>query len=211
MAAREGDAGTSLLYVADPMCSWCYGFAPSLAAVQARWPALRIDLVLGGLRPTGEPLDAALRTKLRHHWDQVARRSGQPFSPAGLAREGWVYTTEPACRAVATVRASAPALALAMFQAVQTAFYADGRDVSDAAVLAELAQALGHDRAAFERDFDRPAVRGATRDDFALAQRLGVSGFPALALVRGGQGVLVAPGWVAPDELLARIAQRLAA
>ena len=25
---------TGLIYVADPMCSWCYGFAPSLTALR---------------------------------------------------------------------------------------------------------------------------------------------------------------------------------
>lgn len=204
------DAGASLLYVADPMCSWCYGFAPSLRAVQARWPELPLKLLLGGLRPSGEPLDAALRAKLQHHWDEVATRSGQPFSPAGLAREGWLYTTEPACRAVVVVRAGDPALAPAMFHAIQTAFYAEGRDVSDAAVLGDLAAGLGLARAAFERDFMDAAAREATAADFATAQRLGVRGFPTLALVQGDQGRLLAPGWLAPQELVARVEQALA-
>lgn len=204
------DAGASLLYVADPMCSWCYGFAPSLHAVQARWPELPVTLLLGGLRPTGEPLDAALRAKLQQHWDEVATRSGQPFSPAGLAREGWLYTTEPACRAVVVVRETAPSLALTMVHAIQTAFYAEGRDTSADPVLADLAAGLGLERAAFERDFTDAAARAATAADFATAKRLGVRGFPALAVVREGQGRLVAPGWVAPQELVARVEQALA-
>jgi putative protein-disulfide isomerase len=203
------DAAASLLYVADPMCSWCYGFAPSLRAVQLRWPELPVTVLLGGLRPAGEPLDAALRAKLRHHWDEVARRSGQPFSPAALAREGWLYTTEPACRAVVVVRETAPSQALPMFHAIQTAFYADGRDTSANHVLADLAEGLGLERAAFERDVADATARELTAQDFATAQRLGVRGFPALAVVHDGQGRLVAPGWVGPQELVARVEQAL--
>ena len=197
--------GWSLLYVADPMCSWCYGFAPSLMAVRARWPELPLELVLGGLRAKGEPLDEGLRAKLRSHWGEVARRSGQPFSPASLAREGWIYTTEPACRAVVAVREIAPAHTLAMFHAVQTAFYAQGQDVTDTHALADIAQGIGLARSDFEQAFSDS--RETTAIDFAVAQRLGIGGFPALALVREGQGQLVAPGWVAPDELLERVEQ----
>ena len=40
-----------LIYVADPMCSWCYGFAPVIAAIaDAFRERLPISLLLGGLR-----------------------------------------------------------------------------------------------------------------------------------------------------------------
>jgi putative protein-disulfide isomerase len=213
-STNPASAGWSLLYVADPLCSWCYGFAPSLAAVHARWPQLPIELVLGGLRVEGEPLDARLRGLLQHHWDEVARRSGQPFVPDALQREGWRYTTEPACWAVVTVRdlaqaedpAAAPAQTLAMFHAIQIAFYAEGRDATDAELLADVAQRIGIDRARFESAFAGAEMRARAQQDFGAAQRLGIRGFPALAAVREGQGRLVAQGWLAPDELLAQLA-----
>ncbi len=206
-------AGWSLLYVADPLCSWCYGFAPSLAAVRARWPGLTINTMLGGLRVEGEPLDARLRGLLQHHWDEVGRRSGQPFVPDALQREGWRYTTEPACRAVVTVRelahaedaASAPARALAMFHAIQTAFYAQGHDATDAELLADVAQGQGTDRARFSAAFAGAEMRGQAQDDFGAAQRLGIRGFPALLAVRAGQAQMVAAGWLAPAELVVRL------
>ncbi len=39
-----------LLYIADPLCSWCYGFGPELSKLLARHPGARLDLVMGGLR-----------------------------------------------------------------------------------------------------------------------------------------------------------------
>lgn len=206
-------AGWSLLYVADPLCSWCYGFAPSMAAVQTRWPGLTINTMLGGLRVEGELLDARLRALLQHHWDEVARRSGQPFVPDALQREGWRYTTEPACRAVVTVRelaqtedaATAPSRALAMFHAIQTAFYAHGHDATDADLLADVAQGQGIARARFTAAFAAAEMRTQTQDDFAAAQRLGIRGFPALVAVRAGQGQMVAQGWLAPADLVARL------
>ncbi|MEN9544639.1 MAG: hypothetical protein RLZZ598_1472 [Pseudomonadota bacterium] len=207
-------AGWSLLYVADPLCSWCYGFAPSLDAVRARWPELSIDLVLGGLRAEGEPLDARLRGLLQRHWDEVARRSGQPFVPDALQREGWSYVTEPACRAVVALRELARvqtpsavlARTLAMFHAIQVAFYAEGRDAADPAVLADVAQSVGAERAHFQAVFAEVTTRARTQEDFATAQRLGIRGFPALAAIREDQGQLVAQGWLGPEELLRQLA-----
>lgn len=194
--------GWSLLYVADPLCSWCYGFAPSLAAARRRWPTLGIDLLLGGLRPQGEVLDDRLRASIRHHWLQVAERSGQAFSPAGLAREGWLYTTEPACRAVVVARTQGAEPALALFGAIQTAFYARGEDTTDPRVLGRLAREAGLDGPRFETLFAGEEGLDATRNDFATAQRLGIRGFPTLLAVRGTQRQAVAAGWMSPAALL---------
>ena len=39
-----------LLYFADPMCSWCYGFGPELDGLLRERADLRVQLVMGGLR-----------------------------------------------------------------------------------------------------------------------------------------------------------------
>lgn len=41
-----------LVYFADPMCSWCYGFGPELEAFLRERPAMRVDVVMGGCGPT---------------------------------------------------------------------------------------------------------------------------------------------------------------
>jgi putative protein-disulfide isomerase len=173
--------GWSLVYVADPMCSWCYGFAPQLERVREAHPHLPLQLVMGGLR---------------RHWGEVASRSGQPFDLAWLQREDFVYTTEPACRAVITVRERAPQLALAMFSAIQRAFYAEGRDVTRTEVLCALAEAIGLARSDFEPAFQSPELREATLDDVAMVHRWGIGGFPTLIAAREGEGQVVAPGYV---------------
>ncbi|HCN45385.1 MAG TPA: disulfide bond formation protein DsbA, partial [Pseudomonas sp.] len=49
-----------LLYVMDPMCSWCWGFAPVAAALiaQAQQAGVETRLVVGGLRTGSSALDA---------------------------------------------------------------------------------------------------------------------------------------------------------
>jgi putative protein-disulfide isomerase len=206
----------SLFYIGDPMCSWCYGFGIPLTQVLAGHPDLQVQLVLGGLRAYNtQVMDATLKAKLRSAWAGVAERSGQPFSQALFERDDFIYDTEPACRAVVTVREHAPHLALAMYHAIQQAFYADGRDTTKAAVLGEVwdevhgrsKQAWGHIN--FLRDLDSEAIRQRTRDDFAQAQRWGVRGFPTLLAVVDGQAQLLTSGFIDADTLAQRLSPLL--
>ncbi len=206
---------TRLIYIADPLCSWCYGFGPELGRLLERRPGMGVDLLMGGLRPYNtEPMSPAFREMLRGHWQHVARASGLPFSEAIFGQPGFVYDTEPPCRAVVTARDLDPARAFAFLKAIQAAFYQDGRDATRAEVLADLAAESGYDRARFLERFESPAAREETRADFARAQSLGVSGFPTLALAHGEELFLVAAGFVRADvleERLAEIERRLAA
>jgi putative protein-disulfide isomerase len=83
---------------------------------------------------------------------------------------------------VVAVRAADASRALPYLKRVQRAFYAEGRDVTDAAVLADLAAEEGLERAVFLAAHASQEARDAVRQDFAAAQQTGVTGFPTLAV-----------------------------
>jgi putative protein-disulfide isomerase len=194
---------TTLIYIADPMCSWCYGFGPELSALMQGLPELPVEVVVGGLRPYNmQSMDEALKTTLLSHWHKVAEKTGLPFMDDALTRAGFVYDTEPACRAVVAARKLAPTAALAVFQAIQHAFYAAGLDVTRSEVLSEIGATtltkLGFptDAATFEATLTSEDTIRATHDDFTLTQKWGVTGFPTLVLERDGRLDLVTSGYV---------------
>ncbi|HUP29412.1 MAG TPA: DsbA family protein [Usitatibacter sp.] len=198
----------NLRYFADPLCSWCYGFGPELAKLVAARTDLRISLVMGGLRPYNrERMSAAFRDMLRQHWSHVSTASGLPFSQAILDREDFIYDTEPACRAVVTARQLFPAQAMPMLKSIQAAFYRDGRDATDPAVLADIAAENGYDRDTFLAAMESESMRLATRADFTATQSLGVSGFPTVAASRGEELYLVTSGYVTHDVLEYRLVE----
>lgn len=202
---------TTLIFIADPMCSWCYGFAPELDALQQGLPEIPVEIVLGGLRLQQQPLDAEGRQLIRTHWEQVHEATGLPFSSTALDSDGFIYNTEPACRAVVTARKLAPQTSLPVFHAIQHAFYAEGRDVTQPAILAEVtAQAMsaaGHaiDAAQFQEMWASVAMIEATLADFALTRNWDVQGFPTLVLERGRDLDLVTSGFVTMPALVARL------
>jgi putative protein-disulfide isomerase len=171
------------------MCSWCWGFSPVIETLRDDYrERMKIALVLGGLRPgTSTPMTAAGREEILHHWHQVHARTGQPFRFESALSDGFVYDTEPASRAVVTIGRLDPAQIFPMFKAIQTAFYAAGRDVTQPAVLAELAASLGVDGAAFLHAFDSDDARTKTQAHFRQARQAGVRGFPALILQQDAQ------------------------
>lgn len=94
-----------LWYVADPMCSWCWGFSPVIEAIRREYGSrFEVELLLGGLRPgTQHPMPSAQREQILHHWRAVQQQTAQPFRFEGAMPEGFVYDTEPASRAVIAV------------------------------------------------------------------------------------------------------------
>lgn len=185
-----------LWYFADPMCSWCWGFSPVVEALRDEYrERMKIALVLGGLRP-GEtaPMTAARRADILHHWHAVHARTGQPFRFDGALPDGFVYDTEPASRAVVAVGGLDPALIFAMFRAIQSAFYAEGRDVTQPDMLAELAAELGVDAARFLAAWGSEDAHRKTRAHFKQARQAGVSGFPTLIVQREARLTPVSQG-----------------
>ncbi len=189
-----------IIYVGDPMCSWCWGMAPVVEHL-ARRTDVDMRIIVGGLRPgsAAQPLDDELRRILSHHWEKVAAKTGQPFDPAGLRREGWVYDTELPARAVVTMRRLAPEHELDMFTRIQRAFYAEAVDVTDPAAYPALVERLDGDADDFMNELLSEESRTAAWDDFAAARELGVVGFPTVLLRIDGKLQVLSRGYAGID------------
>ena len=198
-----------LLYVMDPMCSWCWGFSPIAEALveQAQAKGVELHLVVGGLRTGGASLEPAKRRYILEHWQAVNEATGQPFTFEGALPEGFVYDTEPACRALVAARSLAPDCAWKLVKLIQQAFYVQGRDVTQASVLVELAETAGVPRIEFAAAFDSTEQQAATAADIAWVQDLGIAGFPTLLAEHNGQLALLTNGYQ-PLEPLADLLGR---
>lgn len=191
-----------LIYVGDPMCSWCWGMAPTLERASGR-NDLEFRVVVGGLRPgaSAQPRDDRLRDVLTQHWDKVAAVSGQPFDHDALDRDGWVYDTELPAIAVVTMRAFAPSHTMRFFSRLQRAFYAERIDVTDSAVYPELVQGFPVDPGSFVAGLTGEEMRTAAGEDFAAARNLGVLGFPTLLFDMDGATQVLARGYATAGQV----------
>jgi putative protein-disulfide isomerase len=199
-----------LIFAGDPMCSWCYGFGKELSALAARHPELPVEILVGGVRAGATDLldDSGKQFRLTH-WARVEEASGLTFNrKAFIERQGFVYDTEPVCRAVVASQRLAPnANQLDVFRALQHAFYVDGLDTTDGGVLSQVAvaaleqQGLRFSVAQFRDEFDHQATIAATAAQFGQVRAMGIRSFPALLLELDSQLIEISPGYAHVDQL----------
>jgi putative protein-disulfide isomerase len=203
-------AEKQLLYVADPMCSWCYGFSPVIAAIAERFEGrMPLRLVMGGLRAGNtSPMRQQDKDYIKGAWTRVGAASGQPFDFDFFDREGFVYDTEPACRAVVTARRLLPRMALPFMARISRAFYAENRDMTSREEIAGVAEEAGFEREPFEQAFLAADTRNDTFRDFLTAQQLGIHGFPTLIAGSDEEGYALITNGYQPLEGLAEPLER---
>ncbi len=201
---------TQLVYILDPMCSWCWGFNPVMQQVlkQAHAAGVKVTLRVGGLR-TGQQaiLDQKKRAYILQHWRAVAETTGQPFAFDRALPSSFLYDTEPACRALVVARQLDDSYLFDFLQRLQQAFYQSGQDITQPRVLRELAVQAGYDSQAFCAAFDAVETQATTQAEFAWVNNLAVRGFPTLLAQHQQQYALITNGYqpyAALEPLLTR-------
>lgn len=190
MLANGG--GVDIVYGFDPLCGWCFGFAPAFARARAELgDEVRVRVATGGLvvgeRRRAMRHDAGyLRAGLARVREVTGVEAGPGF--AELLRRGeWVSDSEPVCRAMWVAREQAgDDAAIALGTALSRAFYGDGREPDDPDVLGELAAGLGLD-GLVER-WDTDAARAGTARWWDASRAAGLTTYPSLLLDDGNGG-----------------------
>ena len=193
----EPGPGKHIMLFADPMCSWCWGFQPEskkiTAAINGR---ATFQVVMGGLRPgTVEPWKGEMQTYIQHHWQEVENKTGQPFDYSRMKDDNFIYDTEPSCRGVICARELKPELGLTVYHDLQQAFYADGKDITDTNVIAEIVTNAGIDGEKFLSLFSSTQARDLVNFDFNRTREFGVKGFPSIVCADDGQYAFLTLGY----------------
>ncbi len=176
---------TILYYIHDPMCSWCWGFRPTLERLRADLPNhIRVERLLGGLAPdTDEPMPQQMREWLQQTWRKISER----IPSTRFNHDFWVRcaprrSTYPACRAVIAARRQDPRLDEAMTDAIQRAYYLEARNPSDRDTLIELAREIGADADDFVETLDAPETQAELEREIELIREMDAWQFPSLVL-----------------------------
>ncbi|MCF6226272.1 MAG: DsbA family protein [Xanthomonadales bacterium] len=73
---------TTLFYIHDPMCSWCWGYRPTWLKLQASLPEnIKIKYLLGGLAAdTDRPMSIDMQHSIAGHWRKIQTMLGTEFN-----------------------------------------------------------------------------------------------------------------------------------
>lgn len=125
----------------------------------------------GNMRLIDQPLKGAYS---RHDWDRVARRHGIPYR----FPEPFPVGTVAAARAFWWLDANMPTQAKPFGHAIFAAYFAQGRDISDKAVVLAVAEAMGLDTAVLAQGIETPEIKAKLRAETEGAITAGVFGAP---------------------------------
>ena len=190
MTTPETDAPNSvLIYVHDPMCSWCYGFRPTWKSLKEQLPeGLPVVSLLGGLADDSDvPMPEEMVDYLRRTWGRIESTCGVTFN-----HTYWEQTPPPprttfiSCRAVIAAERLA-GRGEAFGERIQDAYYTEAFNVWDFDVLCELAEEFGFNRNSFSEALASDDVRAVHDEQRQLTERLQVEGYPSVLLVHNGE------------------------
>ncbi|CAA0079674.1 Uncharacterised protein [Halioglobus japonicus] len=176
---------TTLYYVHDPMCSWCWGFNRSWHSLRKALPdTINVVNVVGGLAPdSDQPMPLEQQKTIAGYWKEIEKRTGAKFN-----FDFWQVctprrSTYPACRAV--LAACEQNAEQAMIDAIQHAYYLRAMNPSDNSTLIALAGELKLDLQQFSHDLQSNEIEDELQKQFSLRRSLGVRSFPSLVLMTG--------------------------
>jgi len=198
----------TLIYVHDPMCSWCWGFEPTRRAIFAALPQeMAVRRLLGGLAPDSEaPMPEAMRAGLQQTWRRIAAMiPGTRFNFDFWKNNTPRRSTYPANRAVIAARLQGEDQDPAMTAAIQRAYYLEARNPSDDSTLIELAGEIGLDRERFAADLAAASTHAALLDEITLSRSMGIDSFPSLAVIDDGALRHIGLDYGDPEAMLRQI------
>ena len=188
---------TTLYYIHDPMCSWCWGYRPVWDALQENLPvSVSVEYVAGGLAPdSDEPMPMDLRTMIQGHWNNIQTRLGADFNFDFWTNNTPRRSTYIACRAA--IAAKKQGYEKDMIDAIQRAYYLRALNPSDSDVLIRLVSELSQQELGshqeqsinvdqFSADLKSHETQRQLERQIQLAGELTDQGFPSLVLECNG-------------------------
>ena len=201
---------TELIYIADPMCSWCWAFAPVLEQAKSAIPSdVSLRYVMGGLATdSDEPMTESMQRLLQRTWRHISEQTKTSFNFDFWTKCKPRRSTYPACRAV--LAASEQGQGIAMFAAIQRAYYLEARNPSDDTALIELAGELGLKIDRFAGDLNGEEAHRLLKENMQEATAVGAAGFPTLILAQEGEHHHITEGYMPTEAVMKRLKTLLA-
>lgn len=198
----------NLYYIHDPMCSWCYAFAPSLKKITlALQNQIQIQSLVGGLAvDSDQPMTEQTKRHVKEAWTRIeAEVPGTSFNFDFWEQCQPRRSTYPACRAVILARQSSTEHEKAMIDAIQQAYYQQAKNPSDDNLLCDLASEIGLNTAQFSNQLNSVETRELLAQELQLVRQLGVTCFPSMVLQNNQSTLLIPLSYTEPDTVITHI------
>ncbi len=177
--------------ISDVVCPWCFigkrrleqAVALTQTPLTIRWRPFQLDPTIP---PEGKDRRAYLEQKfgsaerIEEIYERVAAAGAEVGIPFAFDRIKVSPNTLDAHRLIRWAAESGRQDAIV--EALFRAYFFDGKDIGDRAMLADIAEAAGMDRTEINRRLASDDDRADVRADIVASQRIGVTGVPTYIL-----------------------------
>jgi predicted DsbA family dithiol-disulfide isomerase len=178
----------------DMVCPWCRIGKKNLfdgleewrqthdEPVEIRYRAFLLD---PSMPPEGRPFMEVMMNKMgsRERVQQIVNRVTEAGRAVGVPFDfGKVKKMPNTWASHALIKMAPKEMADEMVEAVFRAYFEEGRDIGNMAVLLELAREHGLDDRTVKESLEREEMNGAIKEDLRLAEQLGIRAVPFFIL-----------------------------
>lgn len=205
---------TTIIYVYDALCGWCYGFSPVMQQLHEKYKNELDFTVLSGGMVTGERVGpiGQVAGYISEAYKTVENRTGVKFGEGflnGILQEGnAIFTSIPASRAMTVFKSYQPENAVAFASTLQKAIYFDGIEPEDWEAYGKYAAPFGIEPKHFVYQMQQNKFVDETEEEFQQVAKWGIQGFPSVILATPEKLYLIASGYT-PFEQLDEIVQQV--
>lgn len=173
---------TTLYYILDPMCSWCYAFSPTFKKIlNSLNKQINIVYVMGGLAPhCDDDMPEDMQHMLQDIWKKIETDVGTKFNFDFWTQCKPRRSTYLSCQACIAARAqNKEAL---MIKAIQKQYYQKASNPSDKDTLKKAAKKIGLNMKEFSKALTSEETIRLLEKDLEKRRALHVNSFPSLVL-----------------------------
>jgi putative protein-disulfide isomerase len=189
-------APLTVLFVTDPLCSWCWGMADAIETVRREMTRdFDFDLILGGINiDSTQPVGSYGRRLMRRLWQDVAATTGQAFGE--MPTVAYVHNSVPVCLALEHLRVVRSEPPFDALHELQRRFFTAGENTTDPDFLLGFLRHAGAHPDSFDQLVADGALQERLRFQFSMARGFGTEAMPSVLLRRGTDTRLIAGGYL---------------
>ncbi len=213
----EGTKPFQMIYVTDPVCSYCWQVEPELRKFMAHYGhVMDIKILMGGLLPSwdgfaDEGNNIRKSSDVGEHWREAASQFGMPIDGTVWNNDP-ITSSYPASTAFKVVQQISGTSARRYLRAVREAVMVFNENIAKDDVLITVLDRNDRNGKKVVEDIKTPEARALLEEDLSLSRQLGAMSFPTVILLdKEGNGVRV-PGmqrFETYEEALGSIAEEM--
>lgn len=202
---------TTVLYVFDPLCGWCYGFSPVMVKLYENYKDnIEFDVISGGMvvgdriGPLGEKA-AYIREAYKVVEQKMGVKFGDEYVNKVLAEGTAIQTSIPASKLLVAFKSLDESQGVLFSHEIQNALYVNGVHPDNIEGLLEKCDTFGVSKDDILTIATSEQVEEAMNHDFELSSRLGVTGFPTVFVIKDNAINVIARGADSYENVSARL------